>query len=80
VNVGDRVRVVSVPPNLPEDSQLQTRSLFERCVGKVFVIVSTKRQPGMTHDLIELEVGALTGLEPAMESIWIESEHLTPAD
>ena len=67
--IGDRVRVITIPSRLPQD-ELQTKSLFELCVGRVFPIV------GFQGDLLELEVGEVLGKEPCMDSIWIEPEHV----
>jgi hypothetical protein len=69
VKIGDEVRVVTIPSRLPED-EMNTRSLFELCVGRVFPIV------GFQGDLVELEVGEVLGKEPYMDSVWIEPEHI----
>jgi len=49
---------------------MNTGSLFELCVGRVFPIV------GFQGDLVELEVGEVLGKDPCMVSIWIEPEHI----
>ena len=69
MKVGDRVRIIQVPPILPEDARLRTRSLFELCVGRVFPIVEF-------NDVgwLELEVGEVLGKPACMDSIWIEPE------
>jgi len=69
MRIGDRVRILTVPPGLPE-GEINTRSLFERCVGRVFPIT------GFQGGLLELEVGHVLGREPCMDSIWIEPEHV----
>jgi len=69
MKIGDRVRVVSVPASLPE-GELKTRSLFDLCVGRVFPVV------GFQGDLLELEVGAVLGQAPYLDSIWIERQHV----
>ena len=73
MQIGDKVEVVAIPEDLP-DGHLQTRHLFEKCVGRVFPIV------GFQGDLLELEVGEVVGEESYMHSIWIESEHVKLAD
>jgi hypothetical protein len=67
MKIGDKVRLLTVPPALPQD-ELKTQSLFELCVGRVFSIV------GFQGDMLELEVGEVLGQEPCMNSIWIEPE------
>ena len=69
MKIGDKVRVLTVPPSLP-DGELNTRSVFELCVGHTFPII------GFRGDLLELEVGTVLGKEPYMDSIWIEPEHV----
>jgi hypothetical protein len=67
LKVGDRVRLIQVPPSLPQ-GEMNTRSLFEVCVGRTFPIV------GFNGDLMELEVGEVLGKDPCMDSIWIEPQ------
>ena len=67
MKIGDKVRLLTVPPGLPQD-ELKTQSLFELCMGRVFPIV------GFQGDMLELEVGEVLGQEPCMNSIWIEPE------
>ncbi len=73
MQIGDKVEVLRIPANLP-DGDLQTRHLFEKCVGRVFPIV------GFQGDLLELEVGEVAGEQPYMHSIWIEPEHVKLTD
>jgi hypothetical protein len=47
---------------------MNTRSMFELCVGGTFPIV------GFNGDLMELEVGEVLGKDPCMGSIWIEPQ------
>jgi hypothetical protein len=49
MKIGDKVRIVTIPPDLPE-GEIHTRSLFEMCIGKIFPIV------GFQGHLLELEV------------------------
>ncbi|HEY4905679.1 MAG TPA: hypothetical protein VIH89_19520 [Candidatus Sulfotelmatobacter sp.] len=67
LKVGDRVHLIQVPPVLPQ-GEMNTRSLFELCVGRTFPIV------GFNGDLMELEVGEVLGKDPCMDSIWIEPQ------
>ena len=67
MKIGDKVRVIKVPPVLP-GGELKTRTVFEQCVGRVFSIV------GFQSQLLELEVGEVAGEPPYMQSIWVEPE------
>jgi hypothetical protein len=69
MKIGDRVRVLTVPPDLQE-GELNTQSLFKLCVCRTFSIV------GFQGNLLELEVGEVLSKEPCMDSIWIEPEHV----
>jgi hypothetical protein len=68
MKVGDRVRVTSIPPVLPDDPELRTKHLFELCVGRVFPIAV------LQGELLELEVGEVMGEPAYMHSIWIEPQ------
>jgi hypothetical protein len=67
MNVGDKLRIVKVPPNLPE-GDLKTATLFQCCVGHMFPVV------GFQGHLLELEVGEIRREPAYFESIWIEPE------
>jgi hypothetical protein len=69
LKVGQKVRVIQVPPNLPKDDRLNTESLFVLCVGRVFPIIGFN-----DAGWLELEVGEVLGKSPCMDSIWIEPE------
>lgn len=73
MQIGDKVEVVTIPPDLPEDN-LETRTLFESCVGRIFPIV------GFRGELLELEVGEVFGERPYIHSTWIEPAHVRPTD
>jgi hypothetical protein len=66
LKIGDKIRVIGVPPNTPE---MNTRSAFQAALGHVFPI------RGFLQGEIELWIGHLTSAKKRyMESIWIEPE------
>lgn len=67
MKIGDEVRIAKIPPKLP-DNELDTKRLFELCLGRVFPIV------GFQDKLIELHVGGVVGEPDYLHSIWIEPE------
>jgi hypothetical protein len=67
MKVGDKVRVVAIPPGL-KDGKLKTRTVFQKCLGHTFPIV------GFQYELIELEVGEIFSKPAPFETIWIEPE------
>lgn len=66
---GDLVRVVAIPPRLPDNAE--TKLVFERCVGRTFPIIDIA-----AHGHVELEVGEVMGVSASLHSIWIEPECL----
>ncbi len=76
MKTGDRVRVVQIPPGLPDDEELRTRALFEKCVGRMFTIVEVKNFDSSPYQLLQLDVGRVVGKRSYMETIWIEPEYV----
>jgi len=70
MNIGDRVRLISLPPDLPVgDANLPTKATFEKCVGREFVIAEFN-EAGMA----ELGIESVTG--SVGETIWVEPRFL----
>jgi hypothetical protein len=68
MNIGDRVKVMAVPPGLYNDGVLNTKSLLEACLGRQFPVIAIEQ------GLLELHVGELNGQPAYLHSIWIEPE------
>jgi hypothetical protein len=79
VHPGDKVRIIGVPPDLPEDERLQSRALFERCIGEIFPIVDIAHLEGPPYKLLQLDVGNVVGKPACMETIWTELQYVEPA-
>jgi len=70
MNVGDRVRLLSLPPDLPVgEDDLPTKATFEKCIGGEFVITGFN-EAGMAELDIESVSGSLG------ETIWVEPQFL----
>lgn len=67
MKAGDQIRIIGVPPDLPDDD-LGTKRLFELCLGRVFPIA------GFNGELLELDVGEVLGEPSYMHTIYIEPE------
>jgi hypothetical protein len=67
---GDRVTVISVPLGLRDMHELPTRTLFEACVGRSFVVT------GAEGDLAQLEVGDVLGEASGTHTLWVERKYL----
>lgn len=74
MKVGDLVRVIKVPPGVRDEGEFQTRTILEKCVGRVFQVV------GFQEDWIELEVGEVVGKAAIEETIWIEPDCVEPVE
>ncbi len=70
LTVGDRVRLIGLPANLPiGDDHLATRSTFEKCLGQTFTICGFN-----AIGWVELPIDSLTG--SVGETIWVEPQFL----
>jgi hypothetical protein len=69
VKIGSKVRLLGVPDGLEDYPDFPTKSTFERCVGRDFVIAGFN-DVGMA----ELGIEAVTG--SVGETIWVEPKFL----
>ena len=76
MRVGDTVKLIGVPPGLRDDEDLPTKTLFEKCIGRTFIVKSIDTIDGLTHPMIELHVGHVEGGPDFEQSIWVEPEYL----
>ena len=80
MKAGDTVTLVGIPPGLRDDEELQTQTLFQKCLGRSFVISAIESFEGVPFPLAEIEVGHIIGKEPWEHSIWVELEYLRVSD
>lgn len=76
MKAGDMVKLIGIPPDAIDDEELQTRGLFEKCLGKTFEVARVDAVEGMNQRLAMLEVGQVVGKAPHAETIWVEEEYL----
>ncbi len=55
---------------------MQTRTLFERCLGKSFSIAGFETVEGLPYKLVKLDVGHVLGKADYLETILVEPEYL----
>lgn len=79
IKVGDWVRVVGVPPDVVDKDCVNTRTVFEECVGRFFRVEAIEQVEGLAYPLIELHVGRVLGYENFLDSIWIEPKYVEAA-
>lgn len=72
MKIGDRVKLIRIPPDIRNDEELQTRALFEKCLGQTFTIAGFKTLEGLPDRLIQLDVGQVLGKASYLETIWVE--------
>jgi hypothetical protein len=72
LKIGDTVRLICIPPDLRDNKGMQTRKLFEKCLGQTFAVAAFKTVDGLPHELVQLDVGHLVGKAPYLETIWVE--------
>jgi hypothetical protein len=63
MKVGDTAKLIGIPPNFRDDEELQTRTLFEKCLGHSFVI-AVESFEGVPFPLARIDVGKVLGKEP----------------
>ena len=76
MKVGDRVKLIGIPPNLRDEEDLQTHTLFEKCLGHTFPIADLETVEGLPYQLAKLNVGQVLGQPEYMHTIWVEPEYL----
>lgn len=76
MKAGERVRLIGIPPDLNEDAELQTKTLFEKCLGKSFSVDEMETVAGLPQQLAKLDVGHVLGEASYCHTIWVEEEYL----
>jgi len=76
MKVGDRVKLIGIPPDAKDDAELQTRTLFEKCLGKTFLVRAMESVDGLPYQLAVLDVGEVLGEPSYLHTIWVEPEYL----
>jgi hypothetical protein len=76
MKAGDTVTLVGIPPNIRDDEELHTLTLFQKCLGRSFVIAAVESFEGVPFPLARIDVGHVLGKEPWEHTIWVEKEYL----
>ena len=77
---GDTAKLVGIPPNVRDDKELPTRTLFEKCLVQSFVIAAVESFEGVPFPLARIDIGHVVGKEPWEHTIWVEPEYLELQD
>jgi hypothetical protein len=77
---GNTAKLIGIPPNVRDNAELQTRTLFEKCLGHSFVIAAVESFEGVPFPLARIDVGHVIGKESWEHTIWVESEYLELQD
>ena len=76
MKTGDRVKLVSIPLDVRDKDDMQTLTLFEKCLGQTFVVADVESIDGVPFPLAKLDVGHVVGKQPWERTIWVEPEYL----
>ncbi len=76
VKAGNLVKLIGIPPDCSNDEQMQTRAVFQKCVGQAFVVDAVEEVEGLNVPLIRLNVGHVFGKAAELETIWDEPEYI----
>ena len=68
MQIGQLVRIVKVPDELPDDKEFRTQELVANMLGKIFPISDFQ------GNLLALDVGELSGKPSYLETFYIEPE------
>ncbi len=68
IKIGDKVRMTGAPSGLRDEEDMLTKTVFDRCVGRMFTIRD------FDEDRVELRVGRVMGQKSYTEWIYIEPE------
>ena len=78
MRIGDRVRIVGIPPNLPVYADFNTPEVFQKSLGRIFTVSDIHTFEGLKSPMIGLDVGEVVGKPAYMETIYVEPEYLEP--
>ena len=76
MRIGDKVKLIGIPPDVRDQDDMPTRTLFERCVGRVFEVADLETVEGVPYQLAKLNVGHVLGQPEHMQEIWVEPQYL----
>jgi hypothetical protein len=83
MKAGDRVTLIGIPPDAKDDADdagLPTRTLFEKCLGKSFLVREMENVDGLPYQLARWDVGHVLGEPSYRHTIWVEEEYLEVQD
>lgn len=64
MKIGDKVKLIGIPPDIHDDKTLMTRTLFEKCLGETFTVAGLESVEGLRDQLVQLNVGHVLGKAP----------------
>jgi len=80
MKAGDTAKLIAIPPDAHDDGQLQTRTLFEKCLGQSFVISAVESFDGVPFPLARIDVGHVVGKQAWEHTVWVERQYLELED
>jgi hypothetical protein len=74
------VKLIGIPPDAHDLEDLKTRTVFDKCLGKVFEIAAVEKVEGTSKVVFRLDVGRVVGDPAHRHTIWVEAEYLEARD
>ncbi len=78
MKIGDKIRLLSIPPYVKDDAEFKTRTILTKCLGRIFTVRGFQADGGRDRKhfrpgcWIELHIGeVIRGLR---DTIWVEPE------
>jgi hypothetical protein len=69
MKAGDKVQLISILPNLRDEGEMQTLTLFQKCLGQSFTVDGVEIVEGLPFPVARLDVGHVLGEEPWKHTI-----------
>ena len=75
--IGDWVTIVKIPPDIGNETEMNTKRVFEICIGKTYPIQGFDKYGHLELD-VSKDVDHVVG--GFMNTIWIEAKFVIPGE
>ncbi len=78
MKIGNKIRLVRVPPHVKDDAEFKTRTILTKCLGHVFTVKGFQADGGRERKRlgpgcwVELHIGE--AIRGSSDIIWVEPE------
>ncbi len=84
MKIGDKIRLVSIPPHVEDDAEFKTRTILTKCLGRVFTVRGFQAEGGRERKRlragcwVELDIGEV--IRGSTDTIWVEPDSVELLD